>query len=152
MNDPGKIYYEQIRDIMITSKRLTVAGEFIIDLCHRVTLLMGHWNKFFSLLQQESPADTDQTTVRQVADAAVNAHFALLNNKTPKVHVAQEHAVTQYLHVHPGMMRLLMEHWVEKNHQDSARTLLSIFQSCNLVQTLQLEQDMQQTTQKSRRE
>ena len=51
----------------------------------------------------------------------MNAHFALLNNKTPKVHVAQEHAVTQYLHVRPGMMRLLMEHWVEKNHQDSAR-------------------------------
>jgi len=121
MNDPGKIFDEQIQDIMITSKRPTVAGEFIIDLCHRVTLLMGHWNKFFSLLQQENPTDTDRTTVRQVADTAVNAHFALLNNKTPKVHVAQEHAVTQYLHVRPGMMRLLMEHWVEKNHQDSAR-------------------------------
>mmetsp|Transcript_25254 Transcript_25254/g.45689 ORF Transcript_25254/g.45689 Transcript_25254/m.45689 type:complete len:133 (-) Transcript_25254:57-455(-) len=63
----------------------------------------------------------DRATVRQVTDTAVNAHFALLRNKTPKVHVAEEHAVAQYLCLRPGMMRLLMEHWVEKNHQDSAK-------------------------------
>ena len=56
-----------------------------------------------------------------VTDTVVNAHFVLLGNKTLKVYVAQEHAVAQYLHVRPGMMRLLMEHWVEKNHQDGAK-------------------------------
>ena len=59
--------------------------------------------------------------MQQVTDTAVNAHFALLGNKTPKVYVAQEHAMAQYLHVRPGMMRLLMEHWVGKNHQDGAK-------------------------------
>jgi len=70
---------------------------------------------------QENPTEMDRATVRQVTDTAVNAHFALLRNKTPKVHVAEEHAVAQYMRLRPGMMRLLMEHWVEKNHQDSAK-------------------------------
>ena len=121
MNDPGKSFDDKIEQIMIRSKRPTVEDEFIIDLCHRVTLLMGHWNKFFSLLQQENPTERDRETVRQVTDTAVNAHVALLRNKTPKVHVAEEHAVAQYMRLRPGMMRLLMEHWVEKNHQDSAK-------------------------------
>ena len=50
INDPGKTFNEKICDIMIRSKRPMFAREFIIDLCHHVTLLMGHWNKFFSLL------------------------------------------------------------------------------------------------------
>ena len=45
---------------------------------------------------------------QQVTDTAVNAHFALFGNKTSKVHVAQDHTVAQYLHVRPGMMRLLI--------------------------------------------
>jgi len=44
--------------------------------------------------------------------------MALLKNKTPKVHVAEDHAVDQYLTFRPGFMRLLIEHWVERNHQE----------------------------------
>ena len=48
-------------------------------------------------------------------------HFALLNNKTPKVHVARDHAVDQYERLAPGFLRLLIEHWVELNHQQGYR-------------------------------
>ena len=74
--------------------------------------------------------------MQQVVDTAVNAHFALLGNKTPNVHVAQEYDVAQYLCVCPGMMRLLMKHWVEKNARkvQGLNKISNIFQICNVIQ------------------
>jgi len=34
------------------------------------------------------------------------------------VHIAELHTVDQYLRVHPGLVRLSIEHWVERNHQE----------------------------------
>ncbi len=82
---------------------------------------MGHWNSFFLLLQQEAPTVEERNSAHQVAQTAVDAHYALLKNKTPKVHVAEDHAVEQYLRLRPGFMRLLIEHWVEQNHQTSSK-------------------------------
>ena len=40
-----------------------------------------------------------------------------MDNKTPKTHVAQYHSVAQYLRLHPGLLRKLIEHSVEQSHQ-----------------------------------
>ena len=69
-------------------------------------------------MQKDKPTGEELEKARAVADKAVALHVALLGNKTPKVHVAQCHAVDQYLSVKPGLICLLIEHWVERNHQE----------------------------------
>ena len=51
----------------------------------------------------------------------MNQHIDLVKNITPKVHIAEDHAVNKYLCLWPGLVRLLIEHWVEWNHQDGFR-------------------------------
>ena len=64
------------------------------------------------------PTEEEISRARTVAEEAVSKHVALLKKKTPKVYVAEDHAVDQYLTFRPGFMRLLVEHWVERNHQE----------------------------------
>ncbi len=82
---------------------------------------MCKWNSFFSVLQKEEPTEDERKSARGIAQSTVYAYYALLKNKTPKVHVAEDHAVDQYLNLRPGLLRLLVEHWVEQNHQESAK-------------------------------
>ena len=59
-------------------------------------------------------------TVDKIAKEAVDQHINLVKNITPKVHIAENHAVDQYLRLRPGLMRLLIEHWVKRNHQNGS--------------------------------
>ena len=117
MEDPGKIY-NGMRDILKNSRESSVEEDFIDTLLDDVIELMKAWNEFFSLLQQEEPTDEERSRAKSVADNAVKKHYALLKNKTPKAHVAEDHAVDQYLTFRRGFVRLLIEHWVEQNHQE----------------------------------
>ena len=78
---------------------------------------MKAWNCFFSLLQKKVPTEDEISKAREVAKTAVEKHIMLVENETPKVHVAGVHAAEQYLRVRPGLVRLLIEHFVERNHQ-----------------------------------
>ena len=78
---------------------------------------MSKWNTFFSVLQKEHPTEEEKGGAQAVADEAVKCHHDLVDNKTPKTHVAQYHSVAQYLRLHPGLLRKLIEHWVEQSHQ-----------------------------------
>ena len=51
----------------------------------------------------------------------MNQHIDLVKNITPKVHIAEDHAVNKYLCLWPGLVCLLIKHWVEWNHQDGFR-------------------------------
>ena len=95
-----------------------VGEEYIDDLCDAVIVVMHSWNAFFSTLQQKVPAEDEKTKVQAIAEKAVRKHQALVKNMIPKVHLAEAHAVDQYLRVRPGLVRLLIEHWVERNHQE----------------------------------
>ena len=92
--------------------------EYITTLCMKVVDVMRSWNKFFSLLQQKAPTEADRAIADEIAQTAVSKHVDLVKNATPKVHIAGVHAVDQYLRVCPGLVRLLIEHWVERNHQE----------------------------------
>jgi len=121
MEKPGEMFDEGFRAILIDRKRNTIQDTYITDLCDDVTALMGDWNAFFSLLQQEHPTEAERDSAEEVAEKVVKAHYALLGNKTPKVHIAKDHAIDHYLRLRPGLMRLLIEHWVEHNHQESSK-------------------------------
>ena len=121
MEKPGTMFDEGLRAILINGKRNTIEDTYITDLCDDVTVLMGDWNDFFSLLQQEHPTEAERGSAQQVADKVMEAHYNLLGNKTPKVHIAGAHAIEHYLRHRPGLMRLLVEHWVEQNHQESSK-------------------------------
>ena len=122
MEAPDEIYngYRAVLK-MEENRRPAVTNKYIDDLCDSAIVLMKSCNEVFSLLQKEKPTDDEQKRAREVADTAVSNHFALLNNKTPKVHVARDHAVDQYERLAPGFLRLLIEHWVELNHQQGYR-------------------------------
>ena len=45
----------------------------------------------------------------------------LLGNKTPKVHVAEDHAVKQFQRLPRGFTRFTVEQWVEVNHQEGKK-------------------------------
>ena len=62
-----------------------------------VFLGSSRWNEFFSILQKETPTKEDRSKVDAVAKKAVNKHIALVGNITPNVHMAEDHAVDQYL-------------------------------------------------------
>jgi len=121
MEDPREFFGEGLRDILTNAKRPTVTVDRINELCDNVVHLMALWNKFFSLTQKEAPTEEDRQTVRDVADAAVKYHFTLLENKTPKVHVVEDHAADHFLRLRPGMMRMLIEQFVERNHQEASQ-------------------------------
>ena len=72
------------------------------------------------MLQKENSSKEERQNASEIAKNAVNSHYALVQNKTPKVHVAEAHAVPQFMQLEPGLMRLLVEHWVERNHQDAS--------------------------------
>ena len=55
--------------------------------------------------------------MKDVVDMVISNHFPLLKNMTPKVHFSGENAVDQYKRLTPRFLWLLVEHWVELNHQ-----------------------------------
>ena len=118
MEQPAVVYDEGFKKILKDARRESVSEAQIDTLVADVVHLMQCWNEFFSLLQQAKPTEDERARAPEVAQKAVRAHHKLLKNITPKVHVAEDHAVDQYLRVRPGLMRLLIEHFVEKNHQD----------------------------------
>jgi len=120
MEDPSPIYLG-VRDILKERKAPHITDQYIDDLCTKMVDVMSSWNEFFSILQKETPTEEDRSKVDAVAKKAVDKHIALVGNITPKVHIAEDHAVDQYLRVRPGLVRLLIEHWVERNHQDGHR-------------------------------
>ena len=97
MEEPSKCFGEDMKNLLLQGKGNLVPEEAVITLCDGVADAMGNWNNFFSLLQKENPSEEDRRNASEVAQNAVNSHFLLLGNKTPKVHVAQAHAVPQYL-------------------------------------------------------
>ena len=121
MQKPESIYDEGFRSILKRGKKESVLEEEIDDLCEKIIELMKCWNEFFSLLQKEKPTDEERARAPAVASKAVRTHSKLLENITPKVHVAEDHAVQMYLRLRPGLLRLLIEHFVEKQHQDSRK-------------------------------
>ena len=119
MEKPSRYFGEGMKAILRAGKGPGVEDSTICQLCDGVAEVMGSWNDFFSLLQKEEPTEDERVRAAGVAKKAVDTHFSLVGNKTPKVHVAEAHAVPQYLRLPPGLMRLLVEHWVERNHQDA---------------------------------
>ena len=109
--------YDGVKDILKARKAPHITNEYIDKLCNDVVKVMESWNSFFSVLQKKTPTEEDRSKVEGIAKNAVDRHISLLGNITPKVHVAEDHAVDQYLSVRPGLVRLLIEHWVELNHQ-----------------------------------
>jgi len=120
MDKPEK-FYNGMREILKQGKALTVTDQDIDTLCDDTIELMKAWNKFFSLLQKEKPTQAERESAQDVAKEAVRLHVKLLKNKTPKVHVAECHAVAQFLRFKPGFVRLITEHWVEHCHQIGSR-------------------------------
>ena len=120
MENPTPIY-TGVGDILKARKAPHITNEYIDNLCAQVVLVMKSWNKFFSILQQKTPTAEERATVDKIAKDAVDRHINLVKNITPKVHIAEDHAVDQYLRLRPGLVRLLIEHWVERNHQDGSR-------------------------------
>jgi len=121
MENPEPIY-DGIRNILLSNKAPHITNEYITTLCMKVVDVMRSWNKFFSLLQQKAPTEADRAIADEIAQSAVSKHVNLVKNATPKVHIAGVHAVDQYLRVRPGLVRLLIEHWVERNHQEGYKT------------------------------
>ena len=100
----------------------TVTDELINKLCDDTIKLLELWDTYFSLMNKEKPTDEDiKTKAPAVAEAAVRKHQEVLKNITPKVHLAEYHAVDQFQQLPPGMVRLLVEQWVEVNHQISKK-------------------------------
>ena len=113
-------YYDGMRTILKENSVPTLHG-YVDKLCDDVIKLMKAWNKFFSLLQNDKPDQDERDSAKDVAKRAVSLHVELLKNKTPKVHVAEDHAVAQYLRFSPGFVRLITEQWVERSHQIGAK-------------------------------
>ena len=121
MGNPREYFGEGMREILTAAKRPTVTEDRINELCDNVIHLMELWDKFFSLAQSETVTEEERQSVREVADAAVKYHFTLLENKTPKVHVVEDHAADHFIRLRPGMMRMCIEQFVERNHQESSK-------------------------------
>ena len=117
MENPEEIY-DGVRDILKNRRTPNVGEEYIDDLCNAVIVVIHSWNAFFSTLQQKVPTEEEKTKVQAIAEKSVRKHQALVKNLTPKVYLADAHAVDQYLRVRPGIIRLITVHWVERNHQE----------------------------------
>lgn len=120
--DNPEVYYNGMRDILNNNRAPSVTEEFVNELCADIIKSMKAWNEFFSILQRKKPTQEERNgRAQDAAKTAVRLHVKVLNNKTPKVHVGKDHAVDQYLHFHPGFVRLITEHWVERSHQIGAK-------------------------------
>jgi len=78
---------------------------------------MKSWNKFFSIPQQKTPMAKERSNADTIIKETVDQHINLVKNITPKVYITEDHAVDQYLRVRPDLVQLVIEHWVERNHQ-----------------------------------
>ena len=65
--------------------------------------------------------DNEQRRVREVTDTTISNYLVLLKNMNPKLHVAGEHAANHDKILTPGFLWLLVEYWVELNHQQGYR-------------------------------
>ena len=111
------IIFDGLRGILKENKNTAYSTTDIDVLVDQIIESMSKWNTFFSILQKEHPTEEEKSRAQTVADEAVECHHDLVDNKTPKTHVAQYHSVPQYLRLHPGLLRKLIEHWVEQSHQ-----------------------------------
>ena len=119
MEKPRPIF-EGFRKILkqTENRNASVTDVFVDKLCDDTIELLELWNTYFSLMNKEKP-DNDDIIKKApaVAEAAVRKHQEVLKNMTPKVHLAEYHTVDQYQRLPPGLVRLLVEQWVEVNHQ-----------------------------------
>ena len=80
--------------------------------------LLEAWDKFFTLLHKEKPTQEDKNKAPVLADKAAKKGREMLGNATLKGHIAEIHVPKYFRDMPNGLFRLLIEHWVERNHQD----------------------------------
>jgi hypothetical protein len=122
MKNSEKIFTES-RDILKKMKRDGDAEEAaIMDaeidlLCERTASLLQAWDAVFSLMRVHSPSSAQKDEAKERIENAMRIHRECGLSITPKVHTMEDHAWRQFLSFTHGLA-LLIEDFVEKNHQD----------------------------------
>lgn len=93
----------------------------LTELKEQVADLLEIWDKFFTLLCTKNPTEADKDTADELAKAAAKKHREVLKNLTPKAHIGEDHAARSFRELPSGLFRLLIEQWVEHNHQIGSR-------------------------------
>ena len=85
-------------------------------LCDDITELFTLWNDVFSKARKQSPTPAGVTDLEVKIARAVKKHRSVGLSVTPKVHIVEDHLAQQYSNI-PGGIALLLEDFVEHNHQ-----------------------------------
>ena len=83
--------------------------------------LLDVWDKFFALLHKEKPTQEDKNQAPVLADKAAKAGREIPVNATHKGRIAEIHAPQYFREMPSGLFCLLIEQWVERNHQDGEK-------------------------------
>ena len=95
MKNPNPVF-DGYRAILKANRRDTFTEEMVDKLCDDTILCLKNWDAYFRLMNAEKPSEEEAASAKSLADKAVEQHVKLLGNKTPKVHVAEDHAVKQF--------------------------------------------------------
>ena len=101
--------------------RIPLTDGIIDEICDDAIELLQCWDDFFSLLARAKPTENDLSNAHKIAEKAVAKHREMMGKLTPKGHLCEDHAINQFLSLPPGLFRLLIEEWVEHNHQIGSR-------------------------------
>ena len=96
-------------------------ADFLDELTEDMIDLLTYWNDFFVLLHKKNPTQEEKESAQGLADKAVKKLREVLGNVTPKTHVSETHAPKCFLEMPSGLFRLLIEQWLERNHQDGKK-------------------------------
>ncbi len=108
-----------VRDVLHKSD-IHQVGKKIDDVCDNVGLALRLWDAAFSAVHKVDPDNSDCDEAQKLIDLAVAQLRRMDISITPKAHGMEKHCVSQMRSVKGGIGKLV-EHWVERYHQDGFR-------------------------------
>ena len=95
-------------------------GKGIDDVCDDVGLALNLWDDVFSAVHKVDPSEADCEEAGKKVKHAMAQLRRMGISITPKAHGMEMHCIKQMRDI-PGGIGKLVEHWVERYHQDGFR-------------------------------
>ena len=116
----GKIFRDA-KALLMQHKSPSVAEAVIDKLCNDMVILLTRSYKLFALLHKECPDDEDVIHCEALVKLYMSQYREMFKGVTPKAHCIEDHSVDLFIRHMENGLPLMIEQFVERNHQDGRR-------------------------------
>ena len=121
IKETAKLIFDDAKILLRNHKRQDLDDSAVDIICDKTATILTASLNLFEVLLRSSPAASDIAEARLKLKVFMELYRGYFQKVTPKAHALEDHMIDQYItHLENGLP-LVIEQFVERNHQDGKR-------------------------------